>query len=80
MAEIDLQSWRYSATVGDEIAYYRGYVASDRLKVAGVDAVANDAMRLAEKGRVCLVQKKITDGLYDYLAVAAALKPWPERD
>jgi hypothetical protein len=79
VADVDLQTWRHGATIGDEIAYYRGCVANDRLRVAGVEAVATDAMRLAEKGRVCLCQRKIKDGLYDYLAVAADLKPWPVK-
>jgi hypothetical protein len=77
---IDVQSWRHQATVGEALVYHTGYLASDRLRSAEVDRVASDAWSLAERGRVCLTQRKIEDGRYDYLAVASALRPWPVRD
>jgi hypothetical protein len=73
----DLESWRSSAAPGDHAEYHRGYLANQRFR--DVDKIATDAWRLAEQGRVCLVQKKIKDGVYSYIAVASDLKPWPVR-
>jgi hypothetical protein len=75
----DLESWRSGAAPGDHAEYHRGSLVADRLKDPACDKIAADAWRLAERGRVCLVQKKIRDGVYSYIAVASDLKPWPVR-
>ena len=77
MSEVHLDSWRNSAAIGQSIVYHTGFIANDRLRYADVDKVGNDAWSLASRGRVCLTQRKINIGKYDYIAVASALKPWP---
>ena len=77
---IDVQTWRHQATAGEALVYHTGFLTNDRTNSAEVDRVGNDAWSLAERGRVCLTQRKIKDGCYDYVATASNLKPWPVRD
>jgi hypothetical protein len=76
--KLDIINWRNQAEIGDEIVYHTGYLANQRFR--DVDKIAADAWRLAERGRVCLVQKKLGDGRYEYIAVASNLKSWLIRD
>jgi hypothetical protein len=75
LADIDLQTWRHSASAGEKITYHTGFIMKDRHTDPVVDAIALAAWNLYTAGRVCLLQQKITDGLYDYLAVATAKQP-----
>lgn len=51
------------------IKYWTGYLAADRLKRPGLGDMADKMMRLYERGEVYLVQRKVAEYVYDYLAV-----------
>lgn len=81
--EAALCAWIGTAGPGDCIEYWRGHLAIDTSTVlsqlaAGdrrvLSNVAGRAYRLAEQGRVHLLQRRYDDGDYAYLL---ALRPQP---
>lgn len=60
------------ARKGDRVVYHTGLLMYDRLfghPGAELDAIALAAWRMYEAGAVTLVQRKISDGNYEYMAV-----------
>jgi hypothetical protein len=71
-------AWVGDALPGDRIQYHRGHLLIDRSRKYGpfsekdrreLSAVANRALALAEEGRLCLVQQRLGEHDYRYLAV-----------
>jgi hypothetical protein len=67
-----------NALPGERIEYHRGHLLIDRSRKHGLlsekdrrelSAVANRALALAEEGRLCLVQQRLGEHDYRYLAV-----------
>jgi hypothetical protein len=67
-----------NAQPGDRIDYHRGHLLIDRSRKHGafsekdrreLSAVANRALALAQEGRLCLVQQRLGEHDYSYLAV-----------
>jgi hypothetical protein len=68
---LDLQAWRGDVKdMGTTVCYHAGFIMKDRHKDPKVDAIAHDAWALYEAGRVLLTQRKIKDGLYEYLVTS----------
>lgn len=72
-------AWYGSAVPGDRIVYHRGFLAVDASPLTSTvpDAerrallrVAERALQLAQDGLVHLVQRRMGDGDFTYLAVA----------
>ncbi len=80
--EIDLCGWLSQAEPGETLEYHRGFLGVDRTplgqsmslkdRIDLID-VAERAMRLAEQGLVHLVQRRIADDTFSYLAVARSM-------
>lgn len=79
IGEIELCGWLSQAEPGETLEYHRGFLGIDRTplgqpmslkdRIDLID-VAERAMRLAEKGLVHLVQRRISNDTFSYLAVA----------
>jgi hypothetical protein len=79
ISEIELCGWLSQAEPGATLEYHRGFLGVDRTplgqsmslkdRIDLID-VAERAMRLAEQGLVHLVQRRIADDTFSYLAVA----------
>lgn len=71
-----LGAWLRQARAGDVLEYHRGLLTIDRgppAREAARDALnrlADLAFRLAEEGRVHLVQRRLAPGAFSYLAIA----------
>ncbi|TCZ63590.1 hypothetical protein [Roseicella aquatilis] len=72
-------TWFGSAVPGDRIVYHRGFLAVDASPLTSIvpDAerrallrVAERALQLAEDGLVHLVQRRMGEGDFTYLAIA----------
>ncbi len=72
-------TWFGAAVPGDRIVYHRGFLAVDASPLTSIvpDAerrtllrVAERALQLAEDGLVHLVQRRIGEGDFTYLAIA----------
>jgi hypothetical protein len=72
-------AWYGSAVPGDRIVYYRGFLAIDvspfTFKLLDADRrtllrVAERALQLAEDGLVHLVQRRMGEGDFTYIAIA----------
>ncbi len=65
--------WARDARVGERLAYHRGFLAMDTVRdtldAAALALVARAARGLAASGEVGLVQRRLGDGAYEYLAV-----------
>ena len=77
--EIDLLAWVGQAAAGDILEYHQGFLALDRsshgdafrdLERAALGRIADQAMRLAEHGFVHLLQRRVRDERFSYLAIA----------
>ena len=77
--EIDLLAWLGQAEAGDVLEYHQGFLALDRStrkdsvkerERAALGRVADQAMRLAEHGLVHLLQRRVRDERFSYLAIA----------
>ena len=77
--EIDLLAWVGQASPGDILEYHQGFLALDRStrkasvkerERAALGRVADQAMRLAEHGLVHLLQRRVRDERFSYLAIA----------
>jgi hypothetical protein len=71
-------AWIGNALPGDRLEYHRGHLLIDRSRKHGLfsekdrrelSAVANRALALAEEGQLCLVQQRLGEQDYRYLAV-----------
>ena len=80
-ADVSLLAWLNQADPGDTIEYHRGFLVLDRsgrsamLSEAdrlALDQAADLAMRLADRGLVDLVQRRIASDCFSYLAIARA--------
>ena len=78
MTPDDFCGWLAKAMPGDATVYYRGHLGRDRCRSTttlserdrqGLIALARQAMRAAEDGRVHLLQQRHGDGDYSYIAV-----------
>src|SRR5918996_6638770 len=78
MTADDFCGWVAKAVPGDTTVYYHGHLGHDRCRsttdLAERDrqrlvALARQALLAAEGGRVCLFQRRHSDGDYSYLAV-----------
>jgi hypothetical protein len=79
LTEIELCGWLNQAEPGEALEYHRGFLGIDRTplgrpmslkdRIDLID-VAERAMRLAEQGIVHLVQRRLGDDTFAYLAVA----------
>jgi hypothetical protein len=79
LSEIELCGWLSQAEPGETIEYHRGFLGIDRtpfgqpMSISARDdlnCVAARAMRLAEQGLLHLVQRRLGDDSFSYLAVA----------
>ena len=77
-----LKNWLYrSASAGDLLVYWRGYLCCDRMRVESIDgqlvyrvlypahAVGQLLYKAYEQGLVTLVQQKHEDFDYSYIAI-----------
>ena len=78
-ADIGLLAWLNQAEPGDALEYHRGFLALDRsIRTAAMSEddrialcqTASLAMRLANRGLVDLVQRRIARDCFSYLAIA----------
>lgn len=78
-SEIDLLAWVGQAAAGDILEYHQGFLALDRsshgdafrdLERVALGRIADQAMRLAEQGLVHLLQRRVRDERFSYLAIA----------
>ncbi len=79
ITEISLCSWLSQAAHGDVLEYHRGFLAVDRMPFGNPMApeareelarTSARAMRLAERGFVHLVQRRLGPDRFSYLAIA----------
>lgn len=79
ISEIELCGWLSQAEPGETLEYHRGFLGLDRTPIGRpmslkerIDLidVAERVMRLAEQGLVHLVQRRIGDDSFSYLAIA----------
>lgn len=56
------------ALPGDELEYYRGDLATDRIKNHQLDELANVVLAICGSGKVTCVQRKHAEHDYSYLA------------
>jgi hypothetical protein len=77
MKRADLARWAVSAGAGKSVVYHQGLLAADCELGFGADtqhtqnlnrALRSTAQALASVGMVRLVQRRISDGVYDYIA------------
>ena len=68
--KLGLTEWRSRASVGDKVIYHTGDLAMDRLGDPVLDGIAVAAMRLSDAGRVALTQRRVSPGVYEYVATA----------
>jgi hypothetical protein len=83
MTEEMFCDWLASARAGQQLEYYRGLLAHDRVPSTKVlperdrvalTALAKRAMQAAPGGRVHLVQRRHGDGDYSYIAVKSSVR------
>jgi hypothetical protein len=85
MAEALLIAWLADADPGDQIVYWRGWLAHDTCAVRNglteierkrLSRIAQQAWRMCEAGQAHLVQRRVSVGVFDYIAIA---RPKPRR-
>jgi hypothetical protein len=54
---------------GERLTYYVGYLAEDRAKSPEVNQIADAAWTAYQRGMVTLVQQKVSDAAYLYMAI-----------
>lgn len=67
----DIKHWLVFSKPGDKLVYHTGLLVTDRVGRIIPD-VAEYLRYLSDIGKVHLVQKKLKNGVYDYLAVKAS--------
>ncbi len=84
MNDVDLCVWVVDAQPGDRIAYYTGHLSRDRLPHSEgyseairrkIGELGNCAWMLGEEYWVHLVQRRVSTGCWDYIAVRRAETP-----
>ena len=79
LTDIEFCGWLKKATTGDAIEYHRGFLGADRTPYgqtmspesrAALICTSNRAFKLAERGLVHLVQRRLAPGAFSYLAIA----------
>jgi hypothetical protein len=84
MNDVDLCVWVADAKSGDSITYYTGHLSRDRLphKYGYSDAIrrkinelGNAAWMLGDENWLHLVQRRVSYGCWDYIAVRKAEAP-----
>ncbi len=79
ISEIELCGWLSQAEPGETLEYHRGFLGIDRTPLGqpmslqdrlDLITMAERAMRLAEQGLIHLVQRRLGDDTFSYLAVA----------
>ena len=77
----EFAEWLKTAKRGYTTQYYLGFLGAERqtdvyigkrvfvTSVGTVDEIGNAAMAAYEQNLVHLVQRKVTDGVYEYLAI-----------
>lgn len=85
LTEIELAAWIGQAAPGDRLEYHRGFLALDTFSIGSplddherkaLARVAARAMWAAGQDLVHLVQRRIGEGEFSYLAIA---RPRPQR-
>lgn len=69
---VDFQKWLQQAVLNDTFIYYKGFLAEDIGKLnmdKEVLQYTRTVLRLAERGVIAVVQKKIGNCNYEYRAV-----------
>ena len=83
LRDVDLGAWASQAAAGDVIEYHRGHLAEDRDSTtsrlpprssARLDRIADVALAMAATGQVTLVQRRLPDGRFSYLAIKAGVR------
>lgn len=78
-ADIGLLAWLNQAEPGDVMEYHRGFLALDRSFASeartederlALNQIASLAMRLSDRGLINLVQRRVGDERFAYLAIA----------
>lgn len=64
-----LSHWLRSAHRGSRLIYHVGNLYADRQASAVVETIAVIAMRASDARRASLVQRRIGDGVCEYIAV-----------
>ena len=81
MNDVDLCVWVADAKPGDRIVYYTGHLSRDRLPHRGgysepvqrkIGELGNAAWMLGEENWLHLVQRRVSYGCWDYIAVRKA--------
>jgi hypothetical protein len=67
-----LDAWAKAAKPGEWMIYHRGFLMADRADWP-VDQIAKAAWRNYEAGLVLLVQQRVCEMVYDYIAVKQRL-------
>jgi hypothetical protein len=84
MNDVDLCVWVADAKPGDRIVYYTGHLSRDRLPHRGgysepvqrkIGELGNAAWMLGEENWLHLVQRRVSYGSWDYIAVRKAEVP-----
>jgi len=84
MNDVDLCVWVADAQPGDSITYYTGHLSRDRLPHSEgyaetvrrkIGELGNAAWMLGEENWLHLVQRRVSYGCWDYLAVRKAEAP-----
>ena len=84
MNDVDLCVWVADARPGDSITYYTGHLSRDRLPHSEgysefvrrkIGDIANAAWMLGDENWVHLVQRRVSYGCWDYIAVRKAEAP-----
>lgn len=71
MAEFlkEFNKWLRESPRGDCIAYHTGFLWVDRAHSTTLDALGDAAWRAHEAGDCVLVQRRVSPGVCDYLAI-----------
>jgi hypothetical protein len=84
MNDVDLCVWVADAQPGDSITYYTGHLSRDRLPHRDgysesvrrkINELGNAAWMLGEENWLHLVQRRVSCGCWDYIAVRKAEVP-----
>lgn len=84
MNDVDLCVWVADAKPGDSITYYTGHLSRDRLPHKDgysepvrrkIGELANAAWMLGDENWMHLVQRRVSYGCWDYIAVRKAEAP-----
>jgi hypothetical protein len=81
---LNFRLWLSTAKPGSQFRYYEGYLAADRVRVMTlngkeyyvpvdfIDTLAKEALAASDAGKVHLMQYKLGDMDYEYIAVRAS--------